>query len=382
MADPLRVLIVSHTGNYPVDVGGPQAVAHFVSLYLGRMGVQVTLYQRFPSSAKQEVWEETPEAISLRQAGVETIPFKAEYSAKNLWRYPEYILRSSSTLDGKNYDVVHYNSPPVDANLLLPRKYASRGLPQSVAIHGGLFYESRNILGRRIFRAQVKHMCAAVAFNNFSKRIAREQGFDENSVRIIPNGVDTEMVEGVQPKQLEGQPSVVYTGRLEPVKGIEALLEAAHNLSAGLKGFRLYVAGAGSLEGLVRRYAVQHPSNIVYLGLLPSVRDALRIVKGAHFAVIPSLKENFSVSLLEGMASGTPLIVSDAEGNMEVVGPDEASVFRRGSPQSLRQTLEEAYTNYDSSKKKAERAKKSAKEKYAWPIIARKYYDFFTRLST
>ena len=376
----MKLLIVSHTGNYPVDVGGPQAIAHYLSLHLARLGAQVTLYQRFTSNASREKWSSTPEAKQLWEAGVETLPFYADYSMKNIWRYPSYIRSSPGKLDGKHYDVVHYNSPPVDANILLPRRYASQGVAQSVAIHGGLFYESRNTLGRRIFRYQAKYMSGAVVFNGFSKRIALEQGFSEAKIRVIPNGVDVEMVEAVEPKPLEGEPSVVYAGRLEPVKGVGTLLEAALTLGANLKGFRLYVAGSGSLEGLVREYAAKHPGIITYLGRLPTVRDVISLVKGAQFAVIPSLKENFSVSLLEAMASGTPLIVSDAEGNTEVAGVEEAHFFRRGSPESLSQTLERAYTDYEESRRRAERARLSANEKYAWPRVAAGYRDYFANL--
>jgi glycosyltransferase involved in cell wall biosynthesis len=377
MTESIKILILSHTGNYPIDVGGPQAVAYFTSLHLARMGCQVTLYQRFTSETKSKEWKSTPEALSLIGEGVQTINFNADYSIKNIWRYPRYILRAVKELDGISYDFIHYNSPPVDANLMLPRRVAALGLPQSVAIHGGLFYESKNILGRRIFRIQTKYMSVAVVFNNFSKRIAKEQGFSEGKIRMIPNGVDVGMVDSIEPKQLEGQPSVVYAGRLEPVKGIETLLDAARDLSERLKHFRLYVAGSGSLERLVKEYSERLAPNVVYLGRLPRVRDVLSLVKGAHLAVLPSLKENFSVSLLEGMASGTPLVVSDAEGNMEVVSENEVYVFKRGSPQSLAQTIERAYADYETSRKKAGRAKMIVRERYEWSIIAREYYELF-----
>ncbi|MEM3794555.1 MAG: glycosyltransferase family 4 protein [Thermoprotei archaeon] len=378
MADR-RILIVSHTGNYPLDVGGPQAVSYHVSLYLAKEGFEVTLYQRFKSTTHQEAWASTPEASLLSQAGVNTLSLIADYSLKNLWRYPLYIYRAPRRLDGANYDIIHYNSPPVDANVLLPYKYVKK-CAQTVAIHGGLFYESKNIVGRRIFRSTVKHMRVAIALNSFSKRIALDQGFPQERVVTIPNGVDTSTVDSIQPKTLAGNPSIVYAGRLEAVKGVETLVAAAHTLKNKLPHFRLYIAGSGSMENYLRNQARLLSPHITFLGRLPTARDVIGLFKGANLVVIPSIKENFSISLLEAMASGTPIIASDAEGNMDVVSHQNAWIFKRGSTQSLTQTILEAAADVENSKRKALQARLEVEQKYEWSKIIRKYVELFEKL--
>lgn len=379
MGDRVRLLMVSHTGNYPLDVGGPQAVAHYVSLYLAKMGFDVTLYQRFRSQAEAEKWDGTAEAEKLKASGVETVRLIADYSLKNLWKYPYYLYLSPRRLDGTRHDVVHYNSPPVDANMFLPRLYFAKGSVQTVAIHGGLFYESRNVFGRMIFRRAVKYIRGAVALNEFSMRIALKQGFSRDNVYVIPNGVDLELVDSAEPKELEGEPAIVYAGRLEPVKGIQTLLEAAKMLRNRLSGLVVYVAGAGSLEKRVRREA-ERAQNIRFVGRLPTVRDVIGMLKGADFVVLPSIKENFSILLLEAMASGTPIIASNAEGNMAAVNNDTAWIFEKGSPESLAQTIVEAYRNPEASKRKAALARRLTLEKYSWPEVSKKYFALFKSL--
>ncbi len=381
MADTIRLLVVSHTGNYPIDVGGPQAVAHHVCLRLAESGFKVTLYQRFTSENARKTWQATDEAESLRAAGVDTPYLVADYSLKNLLRYPLYIHNSNKTIGGEHYDVVHYNSPPVDANMMLPSRFASRSHAQTVAIHGGLFYESRNTVGRIMFRRSAKHFAAAVAFNSFSKKIALEQGIPEQRVHIVPNGVDPERIARIQPRRLEGQPSVVYAGRLERIKGVETLVEATKKLTSRLAHMKVYMAGDGSLAQVIREFADSNPEHAVYLGRLPSVWDVVALMKGADLVVMPSLKENFSITLLEAMASGTPLVVSDAEGNMEVVDKDSAWVFKAGSSDDLARKIQDASTDTDASRVKAARALLKAKDTYSWQTITKKYMELFTNLA-
>lgn len=379
MGEHAKLLVVSHTGNYPLDVGGPQAVAHYVSLHLAKTGFGVTLYQRFRSLAEAEKWDGTPEAKGLRDAGVETVRLIADYSLKNLWKYPHYVYLSPRRLGETRHDLVHYNSPPVDANILLPRIYFGRGSVQTVAIHGGLFYESRNVFGRMVFRRAVKYVHGAVALNDFSMRIALEQGFPQHRVHVIPNGVDVELVDSVEPKELEGEPAIVYAGRLEAVKGIHTLLEAARMLRNRLRGLRVYVVGAGSMEKQVRREARRAETNVRFVGRLPTVRDVIAVLKGADFVVVPSIKENFSIVLLEAMASGTPIIASNAEGNMAAVNQNNAWIFEKGSAQSLAQTIVEAHSQPEASERKAALARQAA-EKHSWPEIAKKYFVLFKSL--
>ncbi len=374
-------MVVSHTGNYPIDVGGPQAVAHYVCLGLAKEGFKVTLYQRFTSHDARKTWQATPEARHLRDAGVDTPYLVADYSLRNLPRYPWFILGSNRLMGDGQYDVVHYNSPPVDANMMLPSRFASKGCAQTVAIHGGLFYESRNTLGRLVFRRSVKHYVAAVAFNSFSRKIALNQGLPERRVHVVPNGVDTDRIGRTPQRLLEGEPSVFYAGRLEAIKGVHTLIEATRMLAPRLPRIKVYFAGNGSLAQTVRGFAIRSPEHAVYLGRLPSVWDVVSYMKGANLVVIPSLKENLSITLLEAMASGTPLVVSDAEGNMDVVDQESAWVFRAGSAEHLAQKIQDAYTDTDASKTRAARALAKAKDTYSWRTVTKKYLELFSDLA-
>lgn len=377
----MKVAIVSHTGNYPVDVGGPQAVSYHLARKLAEMGEGVTLSLRFASLAERERWNMTAEARALQELGVVVSPFIAKYSLASAYMYPWYIMKGAGLLDHSRVDLVHFNSPPVDATVRLPSKLRNSGTPLTLAIHGGLIYESRNFVGRYLLRRSASKFGAVVTPNGFSKELAVKSGFAEEKVKIIPNGVETKLLGELEAERLEGTPSVFFAGRLEEVKGVRNLIEATRRLRPTLPGLKVYVAGSGSLEAFVRRSQKELSPNLVYLGKLPTVIDVAKCIKGADIFVLPSLVENFSISLLEAMACGrATLVVSDAQGNLRAVSESEAWIFQRQSPGSLAQSIRNAWENGRESRAKAQAARQKAETLYDWNIVARLYLDLFRQV--
>jgi glycosyltransferase involved in cell wall biosynthesis len=99
------------------------------------------------------------------------------------------------------------------------------------------------------------------------------------------------------------RPYFLYAGRLESIKGIEGLVDVFRTPRAA----DLLVAGAGSLEGSLRRRARGSP-NVRLLGwvdqerLGPLYRDALAVI-------LPTRgHESFPLVVLEAFARGTPVI--------------------------------------------------------------------------
>jgi glycosyltransferase involved in cell wall biosynthesis len=80
----------------------------------------------------------------------------------------------------------------------------------------------------------------------------------------------------------------------------------------------LLVAGDGPLRSHVEELATEeNDSGVRVLGFR---RDVRRVLAGADFFVLSSVREGLSFSLLEAMALGKPAVVSDAPANAEAVG--------------------------------------------------------------
>ena len=129
------------------------------------------------------------------------------------------------------------------------------------------------------------------------------------------------------------------------MKSLETLLEAYHELISRNPSFPLdlVLAGGGSLESQLREQAKRGPADarIHFLGERP-YDECLGLIKGASLLVLPSREsEGCPNVLLEAMALGTPVVVSDYAPLAEMVTPGvNGDVFPRGDAGALQACLE------------------------------------------
>src|SRR5829696_2549120 len=139
---------------------------------------------------------------------------------------------------------------------------------------------------------------------------------------VVYPGVD--VVDTVASPSL-GPPTVGTIGRLEPIKGMTFLLEAAAVLRRRLPELRIELAGSGSCEPRLRSLAAQLgiAEAVNFLGWRDDV-DSLH-QRWQVFAQ-PSIHEGLGLSVLEAMAAGRPVVASATGGLPELV-EDERTGF-------------------------------------------------------
>ncbi len=141
-----------------------------------------------------------------------------------------------------------------------------------------------------------------------------ESGFHPNRVHHMPLFLKTEYFDMSQ--RDEGY--LLFMGRLEAIKGIYVLLEAA----CLVKDVPLKIAGSVE-EPLASRLHDRLPTNAEYVGMQHG-KALHSLVRGARAIVSPSIcYENQPFSILEGFAAGKPVIASDLGGMTELVAPND-----------------------------------------------------------
>jgi glycosyltransferase involved in cell wall biosynthesis len=137
---------------------------------------------------------------------------------------------------------------------------------------------------------------------------------------VEPNGVDLEEFVSLPPRgtfrqkhpQIGQKPLIVFLGRIHPGKGVEHLIPAFARMKKS--DAMLAVVGPDS-DGFGREMAVlaeRHGATdrVVFTGLL-SGRDKVAALSDADVFALPSNHENFGVAVVEALAAGTPVVVSD-----------------------------------------------------------------------
>jgi glycosyltransferase involved in cell wall biosynthesis len=131
----------------------------------------------------------------------------------------------------------------------------------------------------------------------------------------------------------------VYAGRLVAVKGVLTLLKAMRHLKTGAQ---LYVIGEGELEEEAKRYIAGNDLlNVHFLGHLQTA-DLIQIIQRAAFTVAPSeWYENYSMTVIESLACGTPVVGAAIGGIPEQVRDGwNGMLFEPGNARQLAQKMQ------------------------------------------
>ncbi len=222
------------------------------------------------------------------------------------------------------FDVVHFYLPE---NYALGAPIAllslSRRLVMSRRSLNG-YQKKFHILGRI---ERLLHRCGIPALGNSRRVVSQlhEEGVPKERLGLIYNGVDLNPSHSQQPFRRElgiEEKSLVLSivANLIPYKGHVDLLEALNLVEGDLPtGWRLLVIGRDDgigkqLQQMVARMGLA--DNILFLG---ACDDVASLFAASDIGILASHEEGFSNALIEGMASGLPMIATDVGGNAEAV---------------------------------------------------------------
>jgi glycosyltransferase involved in cell wall biosynthesis len=161
-------------------------------------------------------------------------------------------------------------------------------------------------------------------------------------------------------------PLVVAISRHDPRKGLDLLLFALAELAAAGIAFRACLVGPGRLLATHRRLAAD-------LGLADHVEipgrvaDVWPYLSAADVFVLPSVAEaSGSVSVLEALQSGTPVIASNCDGIPEdLVDGVDALLFPSGDSRALARALAAVLTDPSRRAELAAGARRAYEQKFS-----------------
>jgi glycosyltransferase involved in cell wall biosynthesis len=168
------------------------------------------------------------------------------------------------------------------------------------------------------------------------------QGIARRRVQTVWNGIDLEHFAYAGP--CSGGP-LVAVARLSPEKGIEHLVRAIGIATRECPSIQAEIAGDGpcmaDLAGL--RQDLGLTGRVRFLG---QVGDVPGLLTRAGMFVLPSLSEGISLTLLEAMACGLPVVATRVGGNCEVVQPNETGLLvPAGDPAALAAALVQVWND-------------------------------------
>ena len=185
---------------------------------------------------------------------------------------------------------------------------------------------------------------------------------------VIPNGIDTKNFKpGKKPKKIR----LITVCRLIKRKGLQYLITALENMD-----IELNIIGEGPELSNLKNLAKSLNVKVNFIGYVK--HDNLpRYYQKASIFVLPSLYEGMSNSVLEGMASGLPIITTNTGGTQELIHTN-GIIIKKKSPESIKKALN-IMINNNLIKEYGENSRKLAL-KMSWKNIAKQYYKMFKEL--
>ena len=169
--------------------------------------------------------------------------------------------------------------------------------------------------------------------------------FQIRNVTVTPNGVDHCSFTPEAKQEKYDLPScyILFIGSIEPRKNINALLRAWNEIKDDFRDTWLIIAGSGGSVFQPVKVA-QVSERVHFMGYVED-ENLPGLFAGATLFVLPSLDEGFGLSVLEAMACGTPVIVSDGGALPEVMG-DAGLIFDLSDPHNLSSLMKQCLSNY------------------------------------
>lgn len=301
------------------------------------------------------------------------------------------LARLTRLLRRTPYDIVHTHT---SKSGVIGRLAATRaevpGILHTVHLFG--FHEESGALATgvysRIERAAARWCHRIVTVSEYQRDWALRLGIGAaGQVVAIPNGVPTRRTEGRRSRAeersqlgLTDEVAVLYLGRLAEQKGLEYLVRAVPLLGQDRPRVRVLLAGDGPLHDHLNALATDLGvgNEVRFLGFRSDVGDLLA---AADIVVLPSLWEGLSVSLLEAMAAGRPVVTTTIGSNREVTRDGAvASLVPPKDPVALAAAIRELVNDPARREELGRAAQSEQRSRYTMSRMIDSYLDEYDRL--
>jgi glycosyltransferase involved in cell wall biosynthesis len=199
-------------------------------------------------------------------------------------------------------------------------------------------------------------------------------------VALVPNGVDVPATCG--PRPADGPRTLLFLGRIHPIKGVDALLRAWRALQDRHREWQLVVAGPGrprdmaSITALARSLRLERVS---FPGALFG-DSKRRAFEAADLFILPSRSESFGLAIAEALAHGCPVVAGRGTPWQGLI-TERCGWWSATEVESLASTLDEAL-----SVPREELAAMGARgwawmrRDFTWPAIASRMMQVYSWL--
>ncbi len=380
----MKILCVFSTYWPAFQFGGPIFSVHCLNKALVRKGIDVTVY-----TTNAGLVGKVPlnQEVNLDGVKVHYFGFTKlfEFMGTIGWQFSKGIAKALKD-NLKDFDLIYivniWSYPAAIA-----ARYSRLYRKPYILVPSGMLYP--NTLSKKIWKKWpyyhfiVKRDLKYASAIHYTTEDEAEKTHSflnlSNRKIILPNGVDlSEFYDSLDKKRLKARyphlkdkKIILFLGRIHWIKGLDILASAFAELIRGVEDVRLVIVGqdygySTELKKILRILNIEN--KVTFTGFL-SGRAKVQAYIDSDVYVLPSIYESFSTTVLEALASGTPVIVTDRcciadaiEGQAGLVVPYDK--------EQLRNALLHMLSDDRMRLQFSERGKLLVREQFNWEKIA------------
>jgi len=227
---------------------------------------------------------------------------------------------------------------------------------------------------------RILHRAAAVHATSEMEALALKRLGIQSPIVTIPLGVDYDSMDsGVCPGEFraaypecDGKKIILFLSRIDPIKGLDLLFRATKDLASKRDDFLLVIAGSGAPSFEERlRARIARAGLDGYVRLCGFLGGHLKraALKDADIFVLPSYHENFGMAVVEAMAAGLPVVVSDQVGIHREIQEAAAGVITRCDAREIAMALERLLDDESLRRRMGENGTRLVQERFTWSRV-------------
>lgn len=340
------------TMSYPPNISGVAVAVELVARYLVQNGHEVTVVA--PGTKLKSYWERTkagqPKIYRLRAFPNPVrrgfyLPFFVKGELNALYRQVKP-------------EIVHVNDP-MAMSRYLAQAAARNQVPVAVSNHFTLDYVLAYLpdflkpLVQPYLRRWIVdfyNRCQAVVCPTETVKEKLLALGVQSPIYPVSNGVDLDRFSAYYSPaatrrrfNLPDRPVILYVGRLDKDKSVPVLIAAAARLKPAAGSFQIVLVGGGDARKALRAQAAKHglEVQVSFVGRVDhDSTDLIALYQLAAIFVMPSSIETQSMSTLEAMAAGKPIVAANGGALPELVKEGvNGLLFPPGDHQALTDSL-------------------------------------------
>jgi len=381
----LKLLVVTHSYYPSFQLGGPSRSIHLINRYLVRNGIKVMVIStnaglRENEGIKFNKWNNID--------GVDVKYFNT-YGNKLYNVSPGMLIELYKKMDDS--DLVHisplWNFPCIVAGLISRLKKKKYVLSPRGTLNKESFNIKNSLLKKTYYKLLAERIVkgsSAIHFTSEDEMMNVTNYLELNQRSfVVPNGINLEEYkESPEPGNFKKKHELItcskyilFMGRIHKKKGIDILIKAFKILNDKFKDIKLVIAGFDNdgYECVVREMvaSLKLDNEVIFTG--PLYKDEIKeAFTDAECFVLPSYSENFGMAVIEAMAMGCPVVVSNRVGIYDVIKKHDAGVVVEANETSLFQGICSLIDSSELRRELSERGKILVNDYYEIDKVAKK----------